>query len=109
MAKSMTVGKRENEKKRLAKREEKLKKKIVTSAEGTAEHEREMKTYNEKVNTLEIIMKPGKDKVEYESKIKELLDIDVADVNIHTISLDQLDGIELDSAQLEPLMFMIEE
>jgi hypothetical protein len=68
-----------------------------------------MKTYNEKVNTLEIIMKPGKDKVEYESKIKELLDIDVADVNIHTISLDQLDGIELDSAQLEPLMFMIEE
>ena len=47
--------------------------------------------------------------MEYESKIKELLDIDVADVNIHTISLDQLDGIELDSAQLEPLMFMIEE
>ena len=91
------------------KAEEKLKKKIVTSAEGTAEHEREMKTYNEKVNTLEIIMKPGKDKVEYESKIKELLDIDVADANIHTISLDQLDGIELDSAQLEPLMFMIEE
>lgn len=28
MAKSMTVGKRENEKKRLAKREEKLKKKL---------------------------------------------------------------------------------
>lgn len=88
---------------------EKLKKKMLTSAEGTAEHEREMKAYNEKVGNLEIIMKPGKDKAEYESKIKELLDIDVTDVNIHTISLDQIDGIELDSAQLEPLMFMIAE
>mgnify|MGYP004542081447 CR=1 FL=1 len=89
------------------KAEEKLKKKIVTSTEGTAEYEREMKAYNEK--DLEIIMKSGKDKAEYETKIKELLEIDVADVNIHTISLDQLDGIELDSAQLEPLMFMIAE
>ena len=33
MAKSMTVGKRENEKKRLAKREEKLKKKEAFSKE----------------------------------------------------------------------------
>lgn len=88
---------------------EKLKKKMLTSAEGTAEHEREMKAYNEKVNTLEIIMKSGKDRAEYETKIKELLDIDVADVNVHTISLEQVDGIELDSAQLEPLMFMIAE
>ena len=91
------------------KAEEKLKKKMVISAEGTTEHEREMKAYNEKVGNLEIIMKPGKDKAEYESKIKELLDIDVADVNIHTIGLDQIDGIELDSAQLDPLMFMIAE
>ena len=68
-----------------------------------------MKAYNEKVSTLEIIMKPGKDRAEYETKIKELLDIDVADVNVHTISLEQVDGIELDSAQLEPLMFMIAE
>ena len=88
---------------------EKLKKKMITSAEGTAEYEREMKTYNEKVSTLEIIMKPGKDRAEYETKIKELLDIDVSDVNVHTIGLDQIDGIELDSAQLEPLMFMIAE
>lgn len=88
---------------------EKLKKKMITSAEGTAEYEREMKTYNEKVSTLENIMKPGKDRAEYETKIKELLDIDVSDVNVHTIGLDQIDGIELDSAQLEPLMFMIAE
>ncbi len=35
MAKSMTVGKRENEKKRLAKREEKLKKKESRKLSGT--------------------------------------------------------------------------
>ncbi len=34
MAKSMTVGKRENEKKRLAKREEKLKKKELAKIVG---------------------------------------------------------------------------
>ena len=56
------------------KAEEKLKKKIVTSTEGTAEYEREMKAYNEKVSNLEIIVKSGKDKAEYESKIKELLE-----------------------------------
>ena len=88
---------------------EKLKKKMVTSPAGTLEYKREMEAYNKEVSNLEIIMKPGKDRTEYEEKIKELLDIDVADVNIHTISLDQVDGIELDSEQLEPLMFMIEE
>ena len=36
MAKSMTVGKRENEKKRLAKREEKLKKKASKKLSGKA-------------------------------------------------------------------------
>ena len=36
MAKSMTVGKRENEKKRLAKREEKLKKKESKKLSGKA-------------------------------------------------------------------------
>ena len=40
---------------------------------------------------------------------QELLDIDVADVKIHKINLDQLEGIELDSSQIEALMFMIEE
>ena len=54
-------------------------------------------------------MKPGKKQAEYEAKIQELLDIDVADVNIHTIALEQLDGIELDSNQLGLLLFMIEE
>ena len=88
---------------------ENLKKKMVTSPEGTAEYEQEMKDYNKKAGNLSIIMKPGKKQAEYEAKIQELLDIDVADVNIHTIALDQLDGIELDSNQLELLLFMIEE
>ena len=87
----------------------KLKKKMVTGAEGTAEYEQEMKAYNEKAGNLPVIMKSGKDQAEYETKIKELLDIDVTDIHIHMIGLDQMDGIELDSAQLEPLMFMIEE
>ena len=88
---------------------ENLKKKMVTSPEGTAEYEQEMKDYNKKAGNLSIIMKPGKKQAEYEAKIQELLDIDVADVNIHTIALEQLDGIELDSNQLELLLFMIEE
>ena len=82
---------------------------MVTSPEGTAEYEQEMKDYNKKAGNLSIIMKPGKKQAEYEAKIQELLDIDVADVNIHTIALEQLDGIELDSNQLGLLLFMIEE
>ena len=88
---------------------EKLKKKMVTSPEGTLEYKREMEAYNKKAGNLSIIMKTGKDQKDYEAKIQELLDIDVADVKIHKINLDQLEGIELDSSQVEALMFMIEE
>lgn len=88
---------------------EKLKKKMVTSPEGTPEHKREMEAYNKKAGNMPIIMKPGKDQKDYEAKIQELLDIDVADVKIHKINLDQLEGIELDSSQIELLLFMIEE
>lgn len=88
---------------------ENLKKKMIVSPEGTLEYEREMKVYNEKAGNLQIIMKPGKNQKDYEAKIQELLDIDVADVKIHKINLDQLEGIELDSSQIEALMFMIEE
>ena len=82
---------------------------MIVSPEGTLEYEREMKVYNEKAGNLQIIMKPGKNQKDYEAKIQELLDIDVADVKIHKINLDQLEGIELDSSQIEALMFMIEE
>ena len=88
---------------------EKLKKKMVTSPEGTLEYKREMEACNKKAGNLPIIMKPGKDQKKYEAKIQELLDIDVADVKIHKINLDQLEGIELDSSQIELLLFMIEE
>ena len=88
---------------------ENLKKKMVVSPEGTLEYKREMEVYNKKAGNLSIIMKPGKDQKDYEAKIQELLDIDVADVKIHKINLDQLEGIELDSSQVEALMFMIEE
>ena len=88
---------------------EQLKNTMVSSAEGTAGYEQEMKTYNEKAGSLPAIMKAGKDQAEYESKIQELLDIDVEGVNIHMIDLEELDGIELDCNQLELLLFMIEE
>lgn len=88
---------------------ENLKKRMVTSPEGTLEYKREMEVYNKKAGNLSIIMKPGKDQKDYEAKIQELLDIDVADVKIHKINLDQLEGIELDSSQIELLLFMIEE
>ena len=45
MAKSMTVGKRENEKKRLAKREEKLKKKESKKLSGKANSFEDMIAY----------------------------------------------------------------
>lgn len=88
---------------------EKLKKKMVTSPEGTLEYKREMEACNKKAGNLPIVMKSGKDQKDYEAKIQELLDIDVADVKIHKINLDQLEGIELDSSQIELLLFMIEE
>lgn len=88
---------------------ENLKKKMVVSPEGTLEYKREMEACNKKAGNLPIIMKPGKDQKDYEAKIQELLDIDVADVKIHKINLDQLEGIDLDSSQIELLLFMIEE
>lgn len=88
---------------------EKLKKEMVTSPDGTGMYEKEMKRYSEKAGNLPVIMKPEKDRKEYESKINELLNLDVNDVNVHKISLEQLEGVELDSNQLDPLMFMIEE
>ena len=45
MAKSMTVGKRENEKKRLAKREEKLKKKESKKLSGSSNSFEDMIAY----------------------------------------------------------------
>lgn len=88
---------------------ENMKKKMVVSPEGTLEYKREMEACNNKAGNLPIIMKPGKDQKDYEAKIQELLDIDVADVKIHKINLDQLEGIELDSSQIELLLFMIDE
>ena len=49
MAKSMTVGKRENEKKRLAKREEKLKKKESKKLSGSSNSFEDMIAYVEDV------------------------------------------------------------
>ena len=51
MAKSMTVGKRENEKKRLAKREEKLKKKESKKLSGSSNSFEDMIAYVDELPT----------------------------------------------------------
>jgi len=51
---------------------------------------------------------PGKEE-EYEKKLEELLDIDVKDVSIHKISIDDLDGLQLSTLDIDSLMFMIAE
>lgn len=58
--------------------------------------------------SINIILRNGKDLKEYEKKLKELFDIEV-DVDIHCISIEQLEGLDLDSPELELFMFMIED
>lgn len=55
------------------------------------------------------IFRKGKSKEEYEAKCKELLEIDVQDVNIHKINVSVMDGLELSSDYLGAFMFMLEE
>lgn len=54
------------------------------------------------------IFREGKSKEEYETKLKELMEIDVEDVSIHTVSVDCLDGLQLSSTDLTAFMFMLE-
>ncbi len=57
----------------------------------------------------EMIYKHGKTEKEMEEKLKELQEIDAGDVQVHKISLKELEGLELSSIELGALMFMIEE
>ena len=86
-----------------------LKNKIVKSQEGTERYEEEFQEYGRRAALLPIQMQEGKDRAEYGRKLEELLNIDVRDVAVHKISLDALEGIELDSQEFEFLMFMLEE
>lgn len=81
------------------------------------------KQYNEKVTQWEngerekqpekpvipVIFKDGKRREEYDKKLRELLEIEVNDVVIHKVDVMLLDGIEISSADLGALMFMLEE
>lgn len=53
------------------------------------------------------IFREGKSPEEFAEKITELLNIDVGDVNIQKINLDDLDGLQLSSNDLDAFMFMI--
>ena len=54
------------------------------------------------------IYREGKTKEEFESKQKELLEIEV-ETDIHTVNMELLDGLDLDSEDLEAFWFMVEE
>lgn len=54
------------------------------------------------------IFREGKSKEKYETKLKELMEIDVEDVSIHTVPVDCLDGLQLSSTDLTAFMFMLE-
>lgn len=54
------------------------------------------------------IFREGKSKEEYETKLKELMAINVEDVSIHTVPVDCLDGLQLSSTDLTAFMFMLE-
>lgn len=54
------------------------------------------------------IFREGKSKEEYETKLKELMEINVEDVSIHTVPVDCLDGLQLSSTDLTAFMFMLE-
>lgn len=55
------------------------------------------------------IFKEGKRREEYDEKYKELLEIEVNDVNIYKVDIMLLDGVEISSVDLGALMFMLEE
>lgn len=55
------------------------------------------------------VFRTGKSEDEYGEKKKELLEIDVRDVNIHKIKVECMDGLELSSEYLGAFMFMLEE
>ena len=55
------------------------------------------------------IFKEGKRRDEYDEKYKELLEIEVNDVNIYKVDIMLLDGVEISSVDLGALMFMLEE
>lgn len=81
----------------------------VEAEHKAVENENEMaKAENRDARSIAIIMKEGKDNEEYLKKLKELLDIEV-DMQIHTVKFEEFDGVELDSAELEPFMFMLTE
>lgn len=55
---------------------------------------------------VKVIIRDGCDFSEYIAKIQELQELE-ADVDIHTISCELFDGIDLDSYEVQPLTFML--
>lgn len=58
--------------------------------------------------SINVIMKEGKELADYQKKLEELAEVEVSDVSIHTIKIEELEGIPINSDELSLLMFMIE-
>lgn len=63
---------------------------------------------NRVTKDIPIIVKKGKTKEEYFEKIEELQEIET-DADIYTVSIELMDGIELDSNDINKIFFMLEE
>lgn len=58
---------------------------------------------------VSVIIRDGKDREEYFEKVKELQEIEVEVDDIRTVNMEDFDGLDLDSSDLRPFMFMMAE
>lgn len=82
-----------------------------TEAEQAAIKEEEERAEKEgrAVREISIIMNEGKDMGEYLRKLNELRDLEVEVEGIRTVSISEFDGLNLDSSDLRPFIFMLDE
>lgn len=58
---------------------------------------------------VSIIMREGMNREEYLRKLNELQELEIEVEGIHTVNISEFDGLNLDSAELRPFLFMLEE
>lgn len=72
------------------------------------EEAKKAKEEKRKPEDISIIIKNGKTKEEYMEKITELQSCET-EINISKVNIDLLDGLDLDSCDINKIMFMISE
>lgn len=77
--------------------------------EAIKEEQEAAKKEKRDTKNISIIIKDGKSKAEYLEKVKELQEIEIDVDNIRTIDIGEFDGLDLDSLDMRPFLFMIAE